>query len=305
MTNGVDALSDVLRTVHLNACIYFVKDMPAPWEMDIPAVANGPLHLVLEGSCLLLVNGEEVLLNAGDAVLLPHGTHHKMVDAKSTVPEPASTVMKNLLSERYQSPEAPATRMMCGHFEWDSEFEHPLFRELPELMIIRGIFSGQSGERFHTIVELISSEVVDQKPGGSAVADRMGEVMFVSILRRWLVANKPEQGLLAVIGHPRLSRALNQIHNSPETELDLNVLAKTAGMSRTTFAVQFRDVMGTPPAAYLARWRMLMARNLLQQTELATSDIVNRVGYGSDAAFSRAFKREYGVPPSKIRNQVV
>lgn len=83
----------------------------------------------------------------------------------------------------------------------------------------------------------------------------------------------------------------------------LNVLAKTAGMSRTSFAVQFRDAMGVPPAEYLASWRMLKARNLLLQTELATSDIVRRVGYGSDAAFSRAFKRAYGVPPSTIRNQ--
>jgi AraC-like DNA-binding protein len=131
----------------------------------------------------------------------------------------------------------------------------------------------------------------------------MGEVLFVGMLRQWLVETKPERGLLATINSPRLSRALHQIHNSPDAALDLNVLARTAGMSRTSFAVQFRDRMGVPPAEYLARWRMLKARNMLLQTDLATSDISSRVGYGSDAAFSRAFKREYGVPPSQLRKQ--
>jgi len=302
MTSNVDALSDVLRTVHLSACIYFVKDMPAPWGMDIPAVANGPLHLVMEGSCMLVACGKEYILEAGDAVLLPHGTHHQMLDARGTVPEPGRKMMEKLLSDDYRQPEVSATRMMCGHFEWDSAFGHPLFKELPELMVVRGVFSGADAARFKAIAELITVESRDQKPGSSAVADRMGEVLFVSILRSWLVANKPCQGLLATIENPRLSRALHQIHNSPEADLDLNTLARTAGMSRTSFAVQFRQVMGIPPAEYLASWRLLMARNMLRQTALASSDIATRVGYGSDAAFSRAFKREYGVPPSMFRN---
>jgi AraC-like DNA-binding protein len=303
MTSNFDALSDVLRTVQLNACIYFVKDMPAPWGMDIPAVANGPLHFVLEGSCVLVVQGKEIFLNAGDAVLLPHGTDHQMLDTIGTNPVAAGEVMENLLSETYQKPEVCATRMMCGHFEWDSTFGHPLFQELPELMVIRGVYDGHDAQQFKAILDLITVEVSDQKPGSSAVADRMGEVLFVSMLRRWLVDNKPEKGLLATIDNPRLSRALNQIHNSPEAALDLNVLSRTAGMSRTSFAVQFRDAMGIPPAEYLARWRMLIARRMLLNTDLATSDIVSRVGYGSDASFSRAFKREYGIPPSKVRHQ--
>jgi AraC-like DNA-binding protein len=303
MVSNVDALSDVLRMVHLRACIYFVKDMPAPWGMDIPAVANGPLHMVLEGSCVLVIGGEKIDLNAGDAVLLPHGARHQMLDASETVPEPGPEVMQRLLDREYQPPENSATRMLCGHFEWDSTFEHPLFRELPALMVVRDIFSGDQGERFKAIVGLITAESEDLRPGNSAVSDRMGEVLFVGMLRQWLVETKPERGLLATINSPRLSRALHQIHNSPDAALDLNVLARTAGMSRTSFAVQFRDRMGVPPAEYLARWRMLKARNMLLQTDLATSDISSRVGYGSDAAFSRAFKREYGVPPSQLRKQ--
>lgn len=100
---------------------------------------------------------------------------------------------------------------------------------------------------------------------------------------------------------PGLSRALHKIHDLPDEALDLNVLARTAGMSRTSFAVQFRNRMGVPPAEYLARWRMLKARHLLLQTDLPTSDISGLVGHGSDASFSRAFKRAYSVPPSRVR----
>lgn len=302
MQSDADALSDVLRMVHLRACIYFVKDMPAPWGMDIPAIANGPLHMVLDGSCVLVVDGREVNLMAGDVVLLPHGARHQMLDASGTTPEPGPDVMQRLLDQEYCAPEVSATRMLCGHFEWDSIFEHPMFRELPAVMVVRNVFSGDEAERFKAIVSLITAESENLRPGHSAVADRMGEVLFVSILRHWMVENKPEQGLLATIDNPGLSRALHQIHNLPDEALNLNMLARTAGMSRTSFAVQFRERMGVPPAEYLARWRMLKARHLLLQTDLPTSDICILVGYGSDAAFSRAFKREFGVPPSRVRH---
>ena len=121
------------------------------------------------------------------------------------------------------------------------------------------------------------------------------------MLRSWLAEQQFEKGILATIGDQRLSRALQYIHNSPEQNVDLNILAQIAGMSRTSFAVQFREVMGIPPSAYLTEWRMLKARRLLLQTELATADIVSRVGYGSDASFLRAFKRRFGETPGKLR----
>ena len=303
MATSADALSDVLRLVHLKACIYFVKDMPAPWGMDIPAVANGPLHMVLDGSCVLKLDDQQVMLKAGDAVLLSRGAQHQMLDAIDTHPEHGPTVMQRLLDDDDVVLGTSATRMMCGHFEWDSAFEHPLFQELPDLMIIRDVFSGKDAARFRAIIDLITAESIDIKPGSAAIADRMGEVLFVSMLRHWLVDNKPDEGMLAVIDNPRLSRALHQIHNRLEEDLNLNVLARTAGMSRTSFAVQFRALIGVPPSEYLTSWRMLKARNLLLRTGLATSEICNRVGYGSDAAFSRAFKRQFGVPPSKLRGQ--
>ena len=296
-----DALSDVLKMVHLKACIYFVRDMPAPWGMDIPAAANGPLHMVLNGECVVISGGKEISLRAGDAILLPHGGRHQMLDRPSTVPEPGPEMLHCLMeNDDLEIPDC-ATRMLCGHFEWDSAFDHPFFRQLPELIVVRGVFGRPDSGRFRAIIDLISAEKSDGHPGSSAVADRMGEVLFVCLLRSWMIDQNTARGVLATINDPRLSRALRYIHQNPERDLDLNLLATVAGMSRTSFAVHFREVMGTPPATYLAEWRMLTARRLLLQTELATSDIVSRVGYGSDAAFSRAFKRRFGETPGRVR----
>lgn len=303
MVESGDALSDILRMVHLRACIYFVKNMPAPWGMDIPATANGPLHMVLEGNCLLRCKGEQIPLQAGDAVLLPHGVCHQMLDDESTIPEPGPEMMRRLMSGEETEANPRATRMLCGHFEWDGAFDHPFFKELPDLIVVRGVFDNQDADRFRTIVGLIAAESGDSEPGSSAITDRMGEVLFVSMLRTWMIENKPDKGVLATINDPRLSRAVKRIHQSPELDLDLNALARVAGMSRTSFAVRFREVMGTPPASYLAEWRMLKAHKLLLQTELPTSDIVSRIGYGSDAAFARAFKRRFGDTPGKLRRE--
>lgn len=303
MTGTGDALSDVLRMVHLRACIYFVKTMPEPWGMDIPPAANAPLHMVLDGACVLRCGGKDIPLQAGDAVLLPHGPHHQMLDNPATRPAPGAEMIARLMEEADTeiAPDPGATRMLCGHFEWENAFDHPFIRELPEIMVVRDVFSAPDSERFRTIVDLIAMESTDSAPGGSAIADRMGEVLFVSLLRAWMIENCPDKGVLATLNDPKLSRALRQIHLNPDHELDLMVLAQAAGMSRTSFAVRFREVMGIPPATYVAEWRMLKARGLLLHTELPTAEIVGRIGYGSDAAFVRAFKRRFGDTPGKLR----
>lgn len=296
-----DALSDVLRMVQLKSCIYFIRDMPAPWGMDIPRSINGPLHMVLEGRCVLRCAGENFPLQAGDAILLPHGAPHQMLDNPATVPEPGPVVMKRLLNTAEIADSLTATRMLCGHFEWDGAIDHSFFKELPELLVVRNIFNSPSAERFRSIVNLISVEAADAEPGSPAIADRLGEILFIIMLRTWMIENTPDTGLLAALNDARLSRALRYIHLAPEREIDLNVLAHVAGMSRTSFAVQFRETMGTPPASYLTEWRLLKARKLLLHTELPLSQVVDRVGYASDATFVRAFKRRFGVTPVKAR----
>lgn len=298
-----DPLSDVLRNVQLKACIYFVRDMPAAWGLDLPAAANGPLHMVLNGHCLLRCNNEDIYLYKGDAVMLPHGTHHQMLNAPDTLPEPGIPALQRMMNQPETITE-PATTMLCGHFEWDNAFDHPFFRELPDMIVVRRIFNQPDGQRVREIVNLITAESHDSRPGGSAIADRMGEVLFVSLLRCWLVEQLPKCGSLAALIDVKLARALHYIHQYPNHKMDLDKLATVAGMSRTAFATRFKEVLGTPPATYLAEWRMLTARRLLMKTKLPTAEIVDRIGYNSNAAFNRAFKRKFGVTPGSIRQDI-
>lgn len=301
MMDGADALSEVLRLVRLRACVYFVKDMAPPWGLDIPAVSNGPLHMVLEGSCLFRHDDHELELKAGDAVVLPHGARHAVVDAPGTKPAPGPEVMERLMKSGDTTSTPGSTRMLCGHFEWDGTLDHPLFGELPEVIVVRDLFARDGAELFKTVVSLITQEQTGEAPGASAIADRMGEVMFVSLLRAWVADQEPSSGVLASLLDVRLSRALNHIHQNHGGSVEIADLARIAGMSRTAFAVRFHEVMGMPPASYVTEWRMLQARRLLVRTDVALPEIVERVGYGSDASFIRAFKRRFGETPARFR----
>ena len=296
-----DALSEVLRLVRLRACVYFVKDMAPPWGLDIPAVSNGPLHMVLDGKCLFRHADVELELSAGDAVVLPHGARHVFVDANETVPEPGPQVMDRLMKSGETVATPGSTRMLCGHFEWDGTLDHPLFGELPEVIVVRDMFARDGAELFKTVISLITQEQTGEAPGAAAIADRMGEVMFVSLLRAWVAEQEPKTGILATMLDVRLSRAVDHIHHNHGGSVEINDLARVAGMSRTAFAVRFHEVMGMPPASYVTEWRMLQARRLLGRTEVAMPEIVDRVGYGSDASFIRAFKRRFGETPARFR----
>ena len=127
------------------------------------------------------------------------------------------------------------------------------------------------------------------------------EFVCQHLLRAWVDSTAPQTGLLACVRDPRLSRVLQHIHANPQSDLDLSALSRIAGMSRTAFAIRFRQILGVPPKSYLTDWRMLKARNLLVDTDLAIEDIVEQVGYGSVPAFSRAFKRKYGETPGGLR----
>ena len=296
-----DALSDVLRLVRLRACVYFVKHMAPPWGLEIPATPNGPLHMVLDGSCQVRLDGRRITLGPGDAVLLPHGSAHVVHDRPGTVPEPGPEVMRRLMNGAGERPSPGSTQMLCGHFEWDGALDHPMFRELPQALVVRDVFARDGGGLFRTVIDLITAEQAGIAAGAAAVADRMGEVLFVSLLRAWMTDDETRFGVLGGLNDPRLARALTMIHQSPHAALDLNTLARIAGMSRTAFAIRFRDVLGMPPASYLTEWRMLAARRLLISTEIALPEIIERVGYGSDAAFNRAFKRRFGETPARLR----
>lgn len=294
-----DALSEVLRLVRLRACVYFARTMAPGWGLSAPATVNGPVHLVLEGRCILRIGAEEHELNAGDAVVLPRGAAHTMLDTAAARPMTGGAIIERLRA--LPEPATGVARMLCGHFEWDGTLDHPLFSELPQVILVRNMLGREGGALFSTIVNLITAEQSGDAPGASAVTDRMGEVLFVSLLRAWIADNVPTHGVLATINDPRLARALSYIHQNHARDLDLSRIAREAGMSRTSFATRFHEAMGMPPGAYLTEWRLLQARHLVAGSDLALPDVVERVGYVSEAGFARAFRRRFGETPAQLR----
>lgn len=299
MTIQNDPLSEVLRLVRLRACVYFARRMEPGWGLNAPATVTGPLHLVLEGQCVLRIGAEEHALRAGDAVLLPRGTAHTMLDTLEATPVAGDGIIEQLRVR--PEPATGVARMLCGHFEWDGTLDHPLFHELPQLILVRNMLNREGGALFSTVVDLITTELAGDAPGASAVTDRMGEVLFVSLLRAWIADNAPSHGVLATMGDPRLARALSYLHRNHASDLDLARLAREAGMSRTSFATRFHEAMGRPPGAYLTEWRLLQARRLVTGSGIAFPEIVERVGYASEAGFTRAFKRRFGETPAQLR----
>ena len=170
--------------------------------------------------------------------------------------------------------------------------------------MVRGIFDRPDAQVFRSVVALIADEQASSTPGTAAVTDRMGEVLFVSLLRAWMAKSPPAQGVLAAVTDRRLAWALCYIHANHANDIHLKDLARVAGMSRTVFAVSFRRVMGMPPASYLTEWRILQARRLLEDGDIAIAEVTELVGYGYDASFVRAFKRRFGETPAKFRRAV-
>ncbi len=302
MNGEQDPLSDILRLVQLKACVYFVKHVAPPWGMDAPLTMNGPLHMVLEGACVLRIGGRRETLRAGDAVLIPGGDAHALVDDDATTAEPGPAFLDRVMAGGGDGGGGPGgARILCGHFEWDRSMDHRLFRELPAWLIVRGIEDRPGMATLRRAVDLIAQEKSEGAPGAGAIADRLGEVLFIGLLRAWMAEGTSRRGMLASLADPKLSRALGYIHEHPERPITLGALARLAGMSRTAFALRFRARMGVTPVSYLTEWRMLVARRLLAATGLALAEIVPKVGYGSEAALSRAFKRRFGISPSEAR----
>ncbi len=282
-------LDDLLRLVRLRACVYFVRDLEAPWGFDLPELHVAPVHVVLAGTASVRDNdGTPALLGPGDAALFPAGGAHRIGRARN-------------------ADQPSTTRLLCGHFEWDVQASMPLAAELPDVMLVRDLFGGEDGGMLRQVVAMIETGAprsAGDDAGGSILADRLGEVLFIGLLRRWVRLAAPRRGLLACLDDARLSRALQHMHRTPAANADVGERARIAGMSRTAFAVRFREVLGIPPRAYLTEWRLLVARNLLADTELPLEEVVDQVGYDSPSGFSRAFKRRYGVSPIVHRRNV-
>src|SRR6476659_5735973 len=300
--SAMDALSEILKSVRLDGAVYKDAEFTAPWcihaRHGLDAVrerlpgAESVLffHFVAEGSCRMSVGRREAVAGPGDLIVFLQDEHQLMgsdlrlppTEVEPTVPPGAVNSHLGGGGER--------TRFVCGYMGYSRSLCRPLFEVLPPALRIpksEGMAPYLVGELLQTALR----ESADSRPGGASLLAKLAELMFVDAMRRYVDA-LPSRGWVAGLRDPQVGRALALIHGEPGRAWSVDDLAREVAMSRSAFAERFSELVGEPPMQYLIRWRLALAAQALRSGTEAITRIAERSGYDSDAAFSRAFKRE-------------
>jgi AraC family transcriptional regulator, alkane utilization regulator len=317
-----DVLSDLLAGMHLSGTVLFRAEFREPWSVITPAAGTLcrllpfrtghviPFHVAAEGTCHLeMPESEPVLLREGDAVLLPYGDSHRLYGSETSVPIqvgqllPQPPWMDILVVEHGGF--GARTSIICGFLQCDELLFHPILRHLPPLVHVRPSASPADAWLASTI-QRTANEASRPSPGSRGMLPRFTELMFVEILRKYihgLSAN--EVGWFAAYNDPVAGTALKCLHAAPFQNWTVESLAQRAGTSRTILADRFKYFLDQPPIQYLAHWRLQLAAQQLKSSGAPLKVISERAGYESEAAFSRAFKRYFGLPPGDWRRRQV
>lgn len=313
----MDALSEVLRVVHLVGAIFIRGRFCAPWCYYSPhANAAAPLlepraekvvifHLITEGECFIELEGHEPAhLVAGDVVMFPQGDAHTMASALGLTPiteRPLAELLARRPREINYGSSGETTRMVCGYLACESRLAHLLLNGLPRVLIVN-VRNSTAGAWLESSVAYAVSEARSPRPGGHGVLAKLAELLVIEVLRIYMDEQSDGRtGWLAGLHDRVVGAALNALHGRPAYGWTLEELARTAGTSRSVLSERFQHLVGCAPMQYLTQWRMMLAANLLTRSRSPLLHIAEEVGYQTDSAFSRAFRREYGMPPAAWR----
>jgi AraC-like DNA-binding protein len=315
----VDALSDVLRLVRLTGAVFLDAQFSAPWciatssgveicTRHLPQAQHVVVyHLVTAGQCTVTFPGEVPRqARAHELIVLPRGDAHVLGSELTAAPTDMARLVGPATADEVPRVShgggGEATRLVCGYLACDSALFRTLLAALPRLMII-GMQDGDAGGQWlESSIQLSLAEYALPKPGTSAMLARLSELLFVEAIRRHAESlPADQQGWLAGLRDRYVGRALALMHSHAAQAWTVDELANRVGLSRSALAERFTAVMGQPPMQYLARWRLQLAADLLHGSRRTIAAIAGDVGYDSEAAFSRAFKREFGAAPAAWR----
>jgi AraC-like DNA-binding protein len=312
----MDALSETLRVVQLVGAIFINARFTAPWCYQSPSARSAaPLlepgaervvifHLVTEGECYVEMGDEAVKLIAGDVAVFPEGDAHRMT-SQPGVPPAKGARLDAVLARRPRQLRygggGPATRLVCGYLACDARLARILLAGLPPLVKVN-VRGSNAGVWLEASVRYALAEARSPRPGGAGVLAKLAEVLFIEVLRLYMNEQREgHTGWLAGVRDRIVGAALNSLHKRPAHAWTLEELARTAGTSRSVLAERFQQLVGSSPIQYLTQWRMILACNLLSRSNAPLASIAEAVGYQTDTAFSRAFRREFGAPPAAWR----
>ncbi|TAN08145.1 MAG: AraC family transcriptional regulator [Rhodanobacteraceae bacterium] len=312
---ATDLLSHVLTLVRLTGALIFQVEVKGPWgvvaqptvEKFAPLLPPGTnqviaFHIVLDGRCWVRHAAHDWFpVPAGHAVVIAHGDRHELCDqpGRTTVPFATMLGKRALLDARqvrFENGPGESTRLLCGFLGCDRRAFEPLCRSLPP------VFKVDLGPRMDTLVRYAAANALDDDPGAASLRGRLAELLFVAALRlhmQSLPANAT--GWLAGLHDPLVGRAMQSLHETPWRHWSVEDLARVTASSRSVLAERFRAVIGEPPMHYLTGLRMHLAARRLRESRQSIASVADEVGYESDAAFQRAFKRSFGTPPATWR----
>lgn len=329
----MDVLSEVLRVIRLSGAIFFKAEFTAPFAIESPppprlaarllptADCLAIFHVLAEGQCWIAVEGETPLhLEQGDVIIFPHSHPHVVTSQMGTAPTAIDGILPEMTAGGFANLSfgggGAATRFVCGYLQCDQRF-NPLMGALPDLLWVRrreGIteiettdhragrrtvsLPPDAGAWLATTLGYLLAEVAAVQAGSRAMLARLAELLYVEVLRRY-AHHLPvgETGWLAGLSDSQVGRALRLLHGDPVHAWTVDALARAAGVSRSALALRFTELIGESPMHYLTAWRMHLARQILRESRFTIPEVAARVGYNSEAAFNRAFKRHAGIPP--------
>lgn len=305
---GQDALTEILLGLRLDGVEYGRCVMREPWAVAFPARREASFHFVAQGSCWMRTATKDWLqLNPGDAVLLPHGTAHVMASSPDLPAVEIDSLARKAVSENLYlvngaGPQDAAAEqvLFCGAMRFNLDPLHPLLAMMPEAM--RAADLGQRDPAVHAMLEAMEREVALDRIGACGILARLADVLAASIIRAWVeCACSDASGWIAAVRCPQIGRVLAAIHRQPERDWSVSELANVMGASRSSFIDKFSSAVGETPAKYVAKVKMFQARHWIARDGMRVAVVANRLGYDSEASFSRAFKRVIGHPPSEAR----
>jgi len=301
----IDVLSDVLSVYKMGNSVICEPVLSSPWGMKFEPDAKAMFHLIRSGTCYLQTNtmDQPLRLMQGDIVLITKCNGHKLTDPETTSVEPFQDVLARQKETFPEDSSRNITSMLCGVYYFQQYDYNPVLSLLPNIIHIPAE-KVQNNMQLHALIQLILLESGRNEVGSTTAITRYIDVMFIYIVRTWVQQQPPgTTGWLGALNDPRIGLAISLIHKNPSNKWTVASLANRVNMSRSSFAQKFNNIVGETPLTYLTKWRMNLSSKLLRESNQLLMTIAAAVGYDSETAFSKTFKKFKSMPPGEYRNR--